>query len=133
MEFSAGQLWAYSAPSAVADSRLVIGALVEFETGELLACCSVLGAMQKAPDGAVERVTIPFLPMTVDALRRTVTTLEGEGSVADAFASQFQAWSDDPRGASFFTVPFEGTLDRMIALQMAEIVGESEIVVGREA
>ncbi len=124
MEFSVGQLWTYSAPQVIADSRITIGALVEFESGHMLACCCVTGALQKRPDGVTERVTIPFLPMTVDALRRTVVSLEGCGDVADAFAAHFESWSEDPRGVSYFTVPFEGTLDRMIALQMAEIAGE---------
>ena len=50
--------------------------------------------------------------------------LEGEGTVAPAFAAHFSNWHDDERGLSFFTVPFEGSLDRMIALQMAEIIGD---------
>lgn len=126
MQFSVGQTWTYAAPEALVDSRLVIGALVEFESGQQLACCSVTGALQKRPDGSVERVTIPFLPMTVDALQRTVVALDVEcaGQVAETFATHFEAWSDDPRGVSYFTVPFQGSLDRMIALQMAEIAGE---------
>lgn len=123
MEFATGQLWSYRAPQAIANSRLVIGALLAFESGVPLACCCVTGALQQRPDGTLERITIPFLPMTVDALQRTVVALEGEGEVAEAFAAQFAAWSEDERGLSFFTVPFEGTLDRMIALQMAQIVG----------
>ena len=83
------------------------------------------GALQKQPDGSLERVTVPFLPMTLEALERTVTALDGEDAVAAEFASHFESWRNDPRGLSFFTVPFEGSLDRMIALQMAEIVGSS--------
>lgn len=124
MQFSVGQTWTYAAPGALTDSRLVIGAMVEFESGQQLACCSVTGALQKRPDGSIERVTIPFLPMTIDALQRTVVALEGEGEVAESFAANFEAWSEDPRGVSYFTVPFQGSLDRMIALQMAEIAGE---------
>ena len=90
----------------------------------MFACCSVVGALQQRPDGSLERVTIPFLPMTVDALERTVLALQGEAPVAPAFAAHFTNWHDDERGLSFFTVPFEGSLDRMIALQMAEIAGE---------
>lgn len=124
MDFAAGQIWRYSAPSAIADLRIVIGALVEFESGKMLACCSVTGAQQKQPDGTTGKVTIPFLPMTVEALQRTVVALDGFGDVAETFGAHFEAWSEDARGASYFTVPFEGSLDRMIALQMAEIVGE---------
>lgn len=126
MTFAAGQVWTYGAPEGIADSRITIGALVEFESGHLLACCSVTGALQKQPDGTYERITIPFLPMTAEALQRTVVALDGEhdGAVPEAFAAHFSTWSEDPRGASYFTVPFEGTLERMIALQMAEIAGE---------
>ena len=124
MSFSVGQMWSYHARPEIADSRIVIGALLEFEAGQRLACCTVLGALQMRPDGTFERVTIPFLPMTVEALERTVVALDGEGGLAAAFAAHFDAWHDDPRGASFFTVPFEGSLDRMIALQMADIVGD---------
>ena len=77
------------------------------------------------PDGRLERVTIPFLPMTVEALERTVTTIEGEAPVAPAFAAHFENWHEDERGLSYFTVPFEGSLDRMIALQMADIAGDA--------
>lgn len=124
MQFSVGQTWTYAAAEPMVDSRITIGALVEFESGQMLACCSVTGALQKRPDGTIERVTIPFLPMTLDALRRTVVALDGDGTVADAFTAHFEVWSEDPRGVSYFTVPFEGTLERMIALQMAEIAGE---------
>ena len=124
MSFSVGQMWSYHARSEITDSRIVIGALLEFEASQRLACCTVLGALQMRPDGTPERVTIPFLPMTVEALERTVVALDGEGGVATAFAAHFDVWHDDPRGLSFFTVPFEGSLDRMIALQMADIVGD---------
>ena len=121
--FAVGQTWTYRTIAGLEDSRIVVGALLAFATGGTIACCTVQGALQQRPDGSLERVTIPFLPMTVAALERTVLALDGEGAVAPAFATQFTAWHDDERGLSFFTVPFEGSLDRMIALQMAEIVG----------
>ena len=124
---AAGQMWSYRTSPELADSRIVIGALLSFESEQSIACCSVLGALQRRPDGRLERVTIPFLPMTVDALERTVLGLEGEAAVAPAFAAHFTSWHDDERGLSFFTVPFEGSLDRMIALQMAEIAGDPVI------
>ena len=123
--FVVGQMWSYRTSPELADSRLVIGALLAFAAGETLACCSVTGAQQQRPDGTLERVTIPFLPMTEAALARTVLSLVGEGAVAPAFAAHFSNWHDDERGLSFFTVPFEGALHRMIALQMAEIVGDT--------
>lgn len=124
MTFAVGQRWSYAALEELSDSRIVIGALLEFEGLGGIACCTVLGAVQQQPDGSRVRVTVPFLPMTVEALARTVTAPDGEGEVAPEFARHFESWHDDPRGLSYFTVPFEGSLDRMIALQMREIVGE---------
>ena len=124
MTYAAGQQWAYAAPPEIADSRLVIGAIVEFEGGRRIACCAVTGALERLPDGSTERVDIAFLPITVEALSQSVTALDGTASPPEAFADQLQAWSDDPRGASYFTVPFEGSLERMIGLQMAAIVAQ---------
>lgn len=126
MTIAAGQVWTYRAPPEIVNSRIIIGALLEFEAGRMLACCTVTGALQQRPDGSLEQVTIPFLPMTVEALGRTVVAHEGEGAVAEDFARHFADWHSDHRGLSYFTVPFEGTLDRMIARQMAEIVGSDE-------
>jgi hypothetical protein len=68
---------------------------------------------------------IPFLPMTEPAFMASVIALDGAAEPPESFAQKLQEWSDDPRGLSTFTVPFEGFLDRMIALQMAEIAGQS--------
>ena len=124
MTFAAGQQWTYRAPAGFEASRLVIGAIVEFAGHEPVLCCLVKGAPRRRPDGSVDMVTIPFLPMTERAVRDTVLTLEGHAATDDEFASAFGEWQQDPRGMSAFTVPFEGFLDRMIALQMAEIVGQ---------
>jgi hypothetical protein len=124
MAFAAGQKWTYRAPEGCEDSRLVIGALVAFPSGTEIACCAVMGAVQRQPDGSLARVTVPFLPMTLAALAETVVAADGEGEVPDAFAEQLAAWQEDTRGLSYFTVPFEGSLERMIGLQMAAIVGE---------
>lgn len=124
MNFIVGQQWTYAGPPETVESRIVIGALLEFSDGARIACCSVMGALQSRPDGSLERVTIPFLPMTTDALQRTVVACDGESDVAEGFALHFSSWHDDSRGLSYFTVPFESTLDRMIALQMADIIGE---------
>lgn len=123
MTFAAGQQWSYRAPEEIADSRIVIGAILTFPDSGRIVCASVHGALQTNPDGAIVRVGIPMLPMTEAAFAATVVAPDGTGEVADGFAAQFEAWRDDPRGLAFFTVPFEGSLDRMIALQMAEIVG----------
>ena len=122
MTFAVGQRWTYAAPADLADSRIVIGALLEFEGSAPVACCTVTGAVQQQPDGSRVRVTVPFLPLTIDALARTVTAPDGDGEVAPEFSRHFESWQEDPRGLTFFTVPFEGSLDRMIAMQMREIV-----------
>ena len=122
MSFAAGQQWAYAAPPELSDSRIHIGAIVEFEGGRRIACCSVSHAIEKRSDGSLERVTIPFLPITLEALAQTVTALDGVAALPDEFGKHLAAWSNDARGATYFTVPFEGSLDRMIGLQMASII-----------
>jgi hypothetical protein len=120
--FEAGQRWAYAAPPEIQDSRIVIGAIVEFEGGRRIACCAVTGALERGEEGKLARVTIPFLPLTLDALSGTVTEPDGTATLPEEFAGHLAAWSADPRGASYFTVPFEGSLERMIGLQMAAII-----------
>ncbi len=128
MTFAAGQKWRYHAPAEIADSRLIIGALMEFPGGQQIACCAVTGALQRRDDGRIERALIPFLPMTIEALGATVSERDGVGDVPDAFADQLQAWREDARGLSYFTVPFEGSLERLIGQQMAAIVGDGEAI-----
>ena len=70
--------------------------------------------------------TLPFLPLSEAAFRATVTELDGTGEPADGFAAEFEIWRADPRGLSVFTVPFDGSLDRLIARQMAAIVSERQ-------
>ncbi|MGD9802195.1 MAG: hypothetical protein AB7E81_16075 [Hyphomicrobiaceae bacterium] len=122
MNFAAGQQWAYAAPPEIPDSRIVIGAILEFGGGRVIACCTVTAALQSGAGGAAERIAIPFLPMSREALAQTVTQLDGTGVLPAAFADELESWSNDPRGVSYFTVPFEGSLERMIALQMASLV-----------
>ena len=122
MELAAGQCWAYRAPAGHDDSRIIIGAIVSFDGREPVICCSVTGAPSERPD-AVEAVTIPFLPITESAFRESVTGLDGTCELPETFTTELDGWRHDPRGLAFFTVPFEGSLDRMIALQMAAIIG----------
>jgi hypothetical protein len=82
----------------------------------------VTGALERRPDGSIERIAVPFLPMTLEALAATVVAPDGTGVLPDAFADELQAWQADPRGQSYFNVPFEGSLERMIGLQMAALV-----------
>lgn len=125
MSIVAGQRWTYRAPEGFETSRLVIGAIVHFDSGRTAVCCSVTEAPRRNPDGSVDRVSIPFLPLTEAAFRATVTGLDGTAEPPVLFGQKLQNWQDDPRGYSTFTVPFDGHLDRLIALQMAEIVGRS--------
>ncbi len=123
--FAAGQCWTYRAPQGYQTSRLVIGAIAVFPDEPPVLCCSVYGAPRKRPDGSIDTCTIPFLPMTESAVAASVVALAGVGEPAEHFIDALEAWQEDPRGLTTFTVPFEGFLDRMIALQMAEIVGRT--------
>jgi len=125
MAFSAGQSWTYRAPQGFEASTLVIGAIVTFDGGRAVVCASVFGAPRKTPDGKLEIVNIPFLPMTEAAFAASVVELQGSAEPAPSFAGKLQEWGEDPRGLTTFTVPFDGFLDRLIALQMAEIVEKS--------
>lgn len=124
-DLSAGQRWTYPAPEGFEASRIVIGAILSFEDGERIICCAVWGAPRRLPCGDVDRVVIPFLPMSEPAFRATVGSPDGDGDLPDGFASALDDWADDPRGLTTFTVPFDGFLDRLIAFQMAAIIGQS--------
>ena len=102
-------------------TRDLLAALAD---GQRIVCCLVTGAPRRLPDNTVDTVTIPFLPMSEQAFLDTVVSPDGEAAVDETFATAFEQWQEDGRGLSVFTVPFEGFLDRMIALQMAAIVGE---------
>lgn len=123
--FTAGQSWTCRAPVDGRRARIIIGAIVDFDGGRRIACCAVTGARQRRPEGAVEDVTVPFLPMTLEAPGATVVDLDGQATPPDEFVAGFEAWSRDSRGATYFTVSFEGSLERMIARQMAAIVGRA--------
>lgn len=90
-----------------------------------IVCAAAVHAPRRHADGHIEMVTIPFLPMTEAAFRASVVALEGEAALPEAFAQKLEEWSNDPKGLTTFTVPFEGFLDQMIAHQMAEIAGLS--------
>jgi hypothetical protein len=122
-QFKPGSQWSYRAPPGFEASRLVVGAVVTFPEQEQIVCCAVHGAPRRRPDGTIDAVTIPFLPLSLSALAETVVAPDGTGALPDGFAAALAEWQQDPRGLSAFTVPFEGLLDRMIALQMASIAG----------
>lgn len=121
--FQPGESWTYGAPQGFESSRILVGAVLSFQDRDPIVCCAVLAAPRRNPDGSIEAVTVPFLPMTATALAATVQSPEGTAELPAAFAPALEAWAGDPRGLSAFTVPFEGFLDRLIALQMAQIAG----------
>lgn len=123
--FEAGQQWTYRAPDDFTLSRIVIGAVLTFNGHEPVICCAVTGAPRRQVDGSVDQVTIPFLPFSEQALRATVSDCDGRAEPPEDFAAGLADWSNDPRGLSVFTVAFDGFLDRMIARQMAAIIGHS--------
>lgn len=121
-QLATGQKWTYRAPAGFEGSRVVVGAILSFADRERIICCSVSGAPRRLPCGAIDLVTIPFLPMTERAFHATVAFPDGTGDLPLGFAGALADWSDDSRGLTTFTVPFEGFLDRMIAMQMAAII-----------
>jgi hypothetical protein len=125
MSFAAGQCWTYRAPRGFETSRLLIGAIASFDGHRNIVCSAVVHAPRRHADGHIEVVTIPFLPMTDAAFQASVVALEGTADLPEGFAEKLEEWSNDPKGLTAFTVPFEGFLDQMIALQMAEIAGLS--------
>ena len=122
--FRAGERWIYRPPDGFEHSRIVIGAIVTFPNRQPIVCCAVTGAPHRLPDGSLDAITIPFLPMVSEALIRTVIAPDGPEEPPEEFAPAFKTWQEDPRGLSAFTVPFEGLLERLIGRQMAEIVGD---------
>jgi hypothetical protein len=125
MSISVGQRWTYRPPQGFEASRIIIGAIVQFEGSGRVVCCSVSGAPRRHADGHLEAVTIPFLPLSEDAFLASVAAADGQEEPCLSFGAKLQEWSTDPRGLTTFTVPFDGFLDHLIANQMAKIVGLS--------
>lgn len=126
MAYAAGQRWTYRAPEGFEASRIVIGAVVSFGEGERVVCAAVAGAPTRGPDGIVQPATIPFLPFSEAAFAATVVGTDGHDVPPPEFQSALQSWMSDPRGLSTFTVAFEGSLSRLIALQMAKIAAGAQ-------
>lgn len=120
--FAAGQRWTYRAAPGLDTSRLTIGAIATFTYGRIF-CCSITHAGRASDDGTLELVHIPFLPMTEAALAGTAIALDGTSDLPASFAARLQEWSQDPRGMTTFTVPFDGFLDHLISEQVAHIAG----------
>ena len=119
-DVTAGQVWslrsaeAEEAGAGIDDgARIVVGAIVEFGSRGRVICC--------AASTAGEAIAVPFIPLSQDAFSQTVGRAMGRADLPDAFFDEFDAWMADETGKRVFEVPFEGSLDRMIALQMAKI------------
>ncbi len=126
MNVAAGQSWTYRAPKGFEASRLLIGAVATFGDNRSIVCCAAIHAPRRHADGSLERITIPFLPMTDGAFCASVVELcDRAAELPEGFVEKLSEWSNDPKGQIAFTVPFEGFLDQMIASQMAEIAGRS--------
>lgn len=125
MKFAAGQSWTYRAPRGFEASRLLIGAIATFDRDRNIICCCAIHAPKRLADGRLEMITVPFIPMTDAAFNASVVALDGEAELPASFVEKLTEWSNDPKGLTAFTVPFEGFLDQMIANQMAALAGAS--------
>lgn len=121
-QFAPGQAWTYRAPPGFEASRIVVGAVLSFASGDVV-CCAVTRAPRRHADGSIDETTIPFLPLSATALAQSVLEPDGRAPVPGDFQSGLEHWQADDRGLSVFTVPFEGFLDHLIARQMAAILG----------
>ena len=93
-EFRAGDRWRYRAPAGFEQSRMLIGAVVSFADAEPIVCCAVVEAPRLLPDGTVDSVNIPFLPLTAGAMRSSVVARDGEGVLPLGFgAGQFKTFT----------------------------------------
>ena len=125
MKFAAGQSWTYRAPRGFEASRLLIGAIATFDGDRNIICCAAIHAPKRLADGHLEMITVPFIPMTDAAFDASVIALDGEAELPEGFVEKLTEWSNDPKGLTAFTVPFDGFLDHMITNQLAELAGLS--------
>jgi hypothetical protein len=125
MKFAAGQSWTYRAPRGFEASRLLIGAIATFDGDRNIICCAAIHAPKRHADGHLEMITVPFIPMTDAAFNASVIALDGEAELPEGFVEKLTEWSNDPKGLTAFTVPFDGFLDHMITNQLAELTGLS--------
>ena len=127
--FAAGETWTTRLPASShsqdgAPPFLVIGAILHADaTATGIAACAVWNARAKAADGSWAPTIVPFLPLSLAALARTVVERAEPLALPDDFLAYFEAWRADPKGLTVYTIPFEGSLDTLIAHQMAAIIG----------
>lgn len=122
MTFAVGQCWTTRDLPPTGRWGLIIGAIAVFEGGRRIICCSVEPDAASAADGGE---AIAFLPLSEEAFAATIATRTVDREPIAGFAGELAAWQCDPRGGRYFTVPFDGSLERTIARQMAAIVGQS--------
>lgn len=127
MQLSPGQRWMQRTDNGESPSRLVIGAILAFPGHEDVVCCTVTNATHRRADGVREEIDVPFLPVSRGAFLQSVASLDGMTEPAPAFRVELEAWRSDPRGLRVFTVPFEGSFDRMIAMQMAAALANRNV------
>lgn len=125
MNFAAGQSWTYRSPKGFESSWLVIGAIATFDGNRNIICCAAIHAPKRHADGRLEMMTVPFIPMTDAAFHASVVALDGTAELPEGFVEKLTEWSNDPKGLTAFTVPFDGFLDHMITNQLAELAGLS--------
>lgn len=118
----AGQRWTFDATHGFSDARIVIGAIVSTGGGERIICFGVTRAPTTLDGGIQGEAVISFIPMAESAFKRTVQVCEGMSEPLDGFQSELQAWQNDPRGLTVFSVPFDGCLDRLLANQAASLI-----------
>lgn len=124
VEFTAGETWTTRGVVDGPPPHLVIGAIIRGDdVGRSVAACAVWHAHARTPAGEWRTTTVPFLPLTLAALAGTVVDRAAPLAMPDEFMAEFEAWQADPKGLSVFTIPFEGSLDGLIARQMAAIIG----------
>ncbi len=126
-KLAAGQSWTYRTPAGFESSRLIIGAVVRLEDERTIICAAASNAPTRQANSNPAKTNIAFIPMSERAFRASVLACDNTNATPPdiaGFQKEIQSWQTDPRGLSVFTVPFEGQLDRMIALQMADIVGK---------
>ena len=112
--YSVGQSWIYEAPRGFENSRIIIGAILTFASHEPVICASVTSAPMRDESGAVQPLTIPFLPFSKTAFDQTVLNLEGTKEVPAAFGKNYRSWKSDAKGLGFINIPFKGLLRDMV-------------------
>ncbi len=116
MTLTPGQQWISHNQSGQAQSKMVIGAIANCGQHGRIICCTIV-----SDDPTNKDTSISFLPMTENAFLESITSQDGTGDLAEGFAGALETWKSDPRGLSVFTVPFKGSLNRLIADQMTAV------------